>query len=380
MSKEERLELEKMEKEISISRWKPDTHTRSIYGKPIFHAYGKGNTNPTVGGVVYGQYMLTHNIHPESGDNVPQYHQVYDSAHNKTFENGKPILEPTRELPRTPRMTKTELKELKGRNPIMPFKPASHLKRDVQQLNLLKEVCFASKHSTPAPSEFVTEEDEEKSKSKRRKSVEKMVPKEETKIQSKTVTKRGQSAKPKTIMQSKVVQNQVNDQQVALAEIQNLAKGSNFKPNNTNKETAFMNTMASTGNIKFENINNQKSTKGVTRNADISPMPQYSAAQSKKQEKEIELDESRYDVENYKYEINDQVNESVDHSENNQTAYPVGFPFCLCPNSDHRVDVHEKDPRSYQFVPQCWTRRIPAAGRTTFKGEPVYSIIIPKNN
>lgn len=140
MSKEERLELEKMEKEISISRWKPDTHTRSLYGKPIFHAYGKGNTHPTVGGVVYGQYMLSHNIHPESGDNVPQYHQVYDSAHSKAFENGKTILHPTRELPRTPRMADADLKELKGRNPVMPFKPASHLKRNVQKLDLLKEV------------------------------------------------------------------------------------------------------------------------------------------------------------------------------------------------------------------------------------------------
>lgn len=206
------------------------------------------------------------------------------------------------------------------------------------------------------------------------------MPKEETKIQSKTATKRGQSAKPKTIMQPKVVQNQVSDQMVALAEIQNFAKRGNYKPNNTNKETAFMNTMASTGNLKFENINNQKSTKGITRNADMSPIPQYNAARTYKKEREVELDASRDDVENYKYEINDQVNESVDHSENNQSSFPVGFPLCLCSNSEHKMDAHDKDPRNYQFVPQCWTKRIPAAGRTTFKGEPVYSIIIPKNN
>jgi len=39
-----------------------------------------GNVNPVVGGNIYGQYMLSHNVNPESGNNMPQYQQVYKNA------------------------------------------------------------------------------------------------------------------------------------------------------------------------------------------------------------------------------------------------------------------------------------------------------------
>ena len=29
---------------------------------------------------MYGHYMLTHNVNPESGSNLPQYQQVYENA------------------------------------------------------------------------------------------------------------------------------------------------------------------------------------------------------------------------------------------------------------------------------------------------------------
>jgi hypothetical protein len=173
----------------------------------------------------------------------------------------------------------------------------------------------------------------------------------------------------------------VMDHADAMAEIQNMAKGGNFKANNTNKENEFMNTMASTRNVNVGKVNNKKSAKVSNRDTGVSPIPQYNAAQShQKIEREIELDESRDEPKDFTYEIDEQANESVDHSEINQTAFPSGFPFCFCPSSDQRMNVHDKDPRSYQFVPQCWTKRIPAAGRNTFKGEPVYSILLPKNN
>lgn len=151
LSKEERKELERLEKEITMSRWNPDTHLLSVHGKPIFHPYGKGNTNPTVGGIVYGQYMLTHNIHPHSGDNKPLYQQVYESAHNQAFENGKRTLVPTKGIPADPEVPVEVLEELKNRNPTMPGLSSKHLKRHVKQLDLLQEPCFASKHTISAP-------------------------------------------------------------------------------------------------------------------------------------------------------------------------------------------------------------------------------------
>jgi len=52
----------------------------TYFGKPAFHAYGNGNTKPTVGGLCYGQFMRTHNINPQSSDNCPEYAQVYARA------------------------------------------------------------------------------------------------------------------------------------------------------------------------------------------------------------------------------------------------------------------------------------------------------------
>ena len=39
---------------LNTTRWLPDSAFTTYFGKPAFHAYGKGNVNPTVGGVNYG--------------------------------------------------------------------------------------------------------------------------------------------------------------------------------------------------------------------------------------------------------------------------------------------------------------------------------------
>jgi hypothetical protein len=67
-------EQEKQMKDLhSTTRWLPDSAFTTYFGKPAFHAYGKGNTKPTVGGTVYGQYMLSHSVNPESGNNDPKF-------------------------------------------------------------------------------------------------------------------------------------------------------------------------------------------------------------------------------------------------------------------------------------------------------------------
>ena len=57
----------------NTTRWLPDSSFTTYFGKPAFHAYGKGNVNPTVGGVNYGHNLLTHNINAECGENPPQF-------------------------------------------------------------------------------------------------------------------------------------------------------------------------------------------------------------------------------------------------------------------------------------------------------------------
>lgn len=62
------------------SRWLPDSAITTYFGKPAFHAYGNANTNPTNGGTIYGDYLKTHNVNPHSGDNVPEFKQVFERA------------------------------------------------------------------------------------------------------------------------------------------------------------------------------------------------------------------------------------------------------------------------------------------------------------
>ena len=60
-----------------------------------------GNTDPVYGGPIYGNYLLSHNINPESGSNKPNFRQTYKCAGMKMF--GKP-----ERVPQLPRKAKEE--------------------------------------------------------------------------------------------------------------------------------------------------------------------------------------------------------------------------------------------------------------------------------
>lgn len=104
------------------ARWLPDSAYQSYFGKPAWHAYGKNNTNPTVGGHVYGQYMLSHNVNPEHGENNPKYQQVYKSAMNYGFRKGDRVPVLSRKGHENLEITPSELAKAMKRNPIMPKK------------------------------------------------------------------------------------------------------------------------------------------------------------------------------------------------------------------------------------------------------------------
>ena len=57
-----------------------DSALTTYFGKPAFHAYGNSNIHPAQGGLIYGDYLKTHNINPHSGDNNPLAVQVYKRA------------------------------------------------------------------------------------------------------------------------------------------------------------------------------------------------------------------------------------------------------------------------------------------------------------
>jgi len=106
----------------NTTRWLADSSFTTYFGKPAFHTYGKGNVNPTVGGVNYGHNLLTHNINAECGENPPQYQQVYDAALKKGVRKTNGLRVP--EIPMTKAkkiITEEELAELRSRKPTMPI-------------------------------------------------------------------------------------------------------------------------------------------------------------------------------------------------------------------------------------------------------------------
>ena len=106
---------------LNTTRWLPDSSFTTYFGKPAFHAYGKGNVNPTQGGVNYGQNLLTHNINAECGDNPPLYQQVYDSALKAGLLKTKGMRVP--QIPLTKAAiakTEQQVAEYNARKPIMP--------------------------------------------------------------------------------------------------------------------------------------------------------------------------------------------------------------------------------------------------------------------
>jgi hypothetical protein len=61
---------------MNTTRWLPNTAFQTYFGKPAFHNYGTANTNPAVGGSIYGNYLLSHNINPQTFGNQPEFRQV----------------------------------------------------------------------------------------------------------------------------------------------------------------------------------------------------------------------------------------------------------------------------------------------------------------
>lgn len=144
-------QINRLKKFNNTTRWLPNSAFTTFFGKPAFENYGFGNTKPTYGGLFYGNYMLSHNINPIDGDNLPQEKQVYASAmlkSSKCLKARKP--EPPRKVPDEIRNTPEELKEINSRNPIFQ-KPNNFANREIKKPNLLRAAYFKSPKGTRKP-------------------------------------------------------------------------------------------------------------------------------------------------------------------------------------------------------------------------------------
>lgn len=87
---------ERIKKFGEQTKWLPNSAFTTYYGKPAFENYGRGNVRPASGGVIYGNYLKTHNVNPHRGAKNPQFKQTYNNA--LMYGSRNPACEP--ELPR----------------------------------------------------------------------------------------------------------------------------------------------------------------------------------------------------------------------------------------------------------------------------------------
>lgn len=71
------------EPQLAFSRMFADTKLWKAFGKPVFHNYGRENLKPTFGGSVWGGYMQSFNVGPQTLPNYPSSKQVVRSAEFK---------------------------------------------------------------------------------------------------------------------------------------------------------------------------------------------------------------------------------------------------------------------------------------------------------
>lgn len=104
LTAEEKALKKKVSEINSTTRWLPDSAFTTYFGKPAFHAYGKGNTNP----VDTTQAFLTHNINGVSGKQFVKYQQVYNSALIAGLDKNKGV-----RVPKIPKQKEKFLPEKK---------------------------------------------------------------------------------------------------------------------------------------------------------------------------------------------------------------------------------------------------------------------------
>jgi hypothetical protein len=142
-------QINRLKKFYNTTRWLPNSAFTTFFGKPAFENYGYGNTNPTYGGLFYGNYMLSHNINPVDGENLPETKQVYGSCMYKASKNTKDRRpSPPRKVPDDIRNTRDELKEINCRKPIFQ-KNNNFPNREIKKPNLIKAKYFKSPKNSP---------------------------------------------------------------------------------------------------------------------------------------------------------------------------------------------------------------------------------------
>lgn len=332
------------------TRWMANSSFKTYFGKPVFANYGQGNVNPAYGGLMYGDYMKTHNIAPHEGANNPHTQQVYEIAEIKALQKTPKPQNLPRKCKDEDRLPPEEVLKLKQRSQILS-KPKDKVSKTIVKPDLLNEKIFKSEHNSE------NEEEGDKNVEKNGQKTNKIIKVQENKDQ---VIIQGQSPKAKNAPGPQTCIKKAD--QAKLQEEQKV--DGIIKPQWENKQDI------SKEIDKKENVDEHSQDVSVQvedcqdclkQNYSKLVRTSYQDMISK-----VFVDRKNQIVEPFKY-----CAKCRDDLYNEEVMRP---PYSLA-----EISFQELNPKNYKILPPQWTQRIPAAGKLSYRSPSAYNVIFGEN-
>lgn len=327
---------ERIKKLKQTTRWLPNSAFKTYFGKPVFANYGQGNVNPAYGGLMYGDYMKTHNIAPHEGSNNPSTQQVYEIAETKALQKQVKAQTLPRKCKDEDRLPPDEVAKLKQRSQILA-KEREKPSKKILKPDLTKEKLFKSEHNSAENSE---NEDVDKPAEK------KIKPRARVSGPTEKKNKNPKDlAKPVVGKSSKASEKAID-----------LVKEPEIVPDQIKEEVGKLETNSVNAEVQVEDCNDC-----VVQNFGKLLRTSYQEMTSA-----TVVDKKNQVIEPYKY-----------CAKCRDCLYPddVMRP----PYSLGEIPPQELDPKNYKTLPPQWTQRIPAAGRLSYRSPSAYAVIFGEN-
>jgi hypothetical protein len=331
-----------------------------------------GNVNPTYGGLMYGDYMKTHNIAPHEGANNPETQQVYEIAETKALQkSSKPQVVP-RKCRDEDRLPPEEVEKLKQRSLILP-KNKSKVSKEIIKPNLLEEKLFKSEHNTPKGSD--DEQVNEKSKPSQI-TGKKIVNNGNSEANGKNKNVKsqdldqndGKSAKDlKILSDNKDMGQKERNSRISLPK-QSLGKGLNEDEKQVTDKTEDEN--------HFEGQRHEDRYEDKSQDASVQAEDCFECNQQnfgklvrtsyQDMTGKVTVDKKNQIVEPYKYCV--RCRDCLYNEDVLKPPYSLG-----------EIPPQELNPKNYKTLPPQWTQRIPAAGKLSYRSPSAYNVIFGEN-
>lgn len=352
---------ERIKKLNQTTRWMANSSFKTYFGKPVFANYGQGNVNPTYGGLMYGDYMKTHNIAPHEGSNNPSTQQVYEIAETKALQRISKAPVVPRKCKDEDRLAPEEVLKLKQRSQILP-KNKDKPSKNIVKPDLLKEKVFKSEHNSE--NEELQEDEQEfkpinKAKSKKDLGINNKIPAKgnlQGTLSAKRITEPVVMVKGQKKVQEEQKIKVPEREKPEVHEEKSAEENENEDENEKIEERKDFDRQSHDVSVQAEDCQDC-----LNQNVGKLVRTCYQDMTSK-----VIVDKNNKIVEPFKY-----CARCRDALYNEDVLRP---PFSL-----GEIPFQELDPKNYKTLPPQWTQRIPAAGKLSYRSPSAYNVIFGDN-